>query len=339
MDEHTTATALNRHMVDRLVRKGRIADSAVERAFRSVLRHRFLPSGVTLDQAYRDAVVALRSADGSGALPVGSCESSSTMPSLLAGVLTAAEVAPGMRVLQVGTGPGYLVALLANLTTPSGRVVTVEFDSALSTAAAARFATMGLRHVDAIDGDGYLGSERAAPYDRIIVTAACRDVAPAWYRQLREGGQLLLPLVLGDAGAYPLVSLRKRGSELNGSVIADFVHVRFVPLRRPSDALPERANRLQAAVQQEVMLQLGDGVGTASARAVALYADLELLAAVPPVGRPREIAAAIVARWRADGAPHLPRIVFCVRFDAPAPAGWRWRFTTPGRSVAVYVSR
>ena len=339
MDEHTTATELNRRMVDRLVRKGRITDSAVEQAFRSVLRHRFLPSRVALDEAYRDAVVALRSADGSGALPAGSCESSSTMPSLLAGVLTAAEVTPGMRVLQVGTGPGYLVALLAHLTTPSGRVVTVELDPELSAAAGARFAAMGLRHVDAIDGDGYLGSERAAPYDRIVVTAACRDVAPAWHRQLREGGRVLLPLVLGDADAYPLVSLRKRGTELSGSVVADFVHVRFVPLRRPSDAVPERANRLQAAVQQEVMHQLGDGAGTASARAVALYADLELLASDSPAGRPREIAAAIIARWRADGAPHLPQIVFRVRFDAPPAAGWLQRFTTPGRPVAVYLSR
>ena len=337
---------LNRRMVDRLIREGHITDAAVERAFRSVLRHRFLPRRVPLREAYRDVVVALRSADGSGALPAGTCESSSTMPSLLAGVLSAAEVAPGMRVLQVGTGPGYLVALLATLTTLSGQVVTVELDPELSTAAHVRFGEMGLRHVYAIHGDGYLGYEHAAPYDRIVVTAACRDVAPSWYRQLREDGQLLLPLVLGgDASAYPLMSLRKRGTELSGSVVGDFVHVRFVPLQRPSDAPPERAGQLRAAVRQEVMRHFAGGGRTVTPRALALYADLELLAShasgdrSEPVDRPEELAAAIVARWHADGAPHLPKIVFRVRFDAPPTTGWRWRFATPGRSVEVYLSQ
>lgn len=346
MDERATAVQLNRRMVDRMVRDGFLTDPAVEAVFRSVLRHRFLPESVPLAKAYRDAVVTLRSADGSGVLPKGACESSSTMPSLLAQVVSAANILPGMRILQVGTGPGYLVALVAGLTTAAGYVVTVELDPQISAAARDRFAAFGLQQVRAIHGDGYDGYEQAAPYDRVLVTAACGELAPAWHRQLREGGQVLLPLVLGQSSVYPLLVLQKRGAELAGSVVANLIHVRFVPLQRPSGARPERSDRLRAAVQQSLARYLGNSAyPVATLRAIALYADLELLASqvaidrYVPAGDPEQIARAITARWQADGAPQVQDCTFCVTFGAAPRSGWRWRFETSGQPVHVYLSR
>lgn len=346
MDERATAAQLNRRMVDRMVREGSLTDPAVEAAFRSVLRHRFLPQSVPLAKAYRDAVVTLRSADGSGVLPKGACESSSTMPSLLAQVLSAAQILPGMRILQIGTGPGYLVALLAALTTASGLVITLELDPQISAAARDRLAALGLQQVHAIHGDGYDGYEQAAPYDRVVITAACKDLAPAWHKQLREGGRVLLPLVLGESSVYPLLGLQKRGAELVGSVVANLTHVRFVPLQRPSGARPERSDRLRAAARQAVAGVLGRSTyPAATARAIALYADLELLASraaidrYVPAGGPTQIAQAITARWQADGAPRVQDCTFRVYFGAAPHSGWRWCYETPGQAVHVYLSR
>jgi protein-L-isoaspartate O-methyltransferase len=92
-------------------------------------------------------------------------------------MLEALELAPGMRMLEVGTGTGYNAALLATIT--AAPVVTLDANQQVVAEAREALGRIGLdRQVTVVHGDGYHGWPAGAPYDRIIVTLRlCRAVA------------------------------------------------------------------------------------------------------------------------------------------------------------------
>lgn len=201
------ADELRAALVESLVDSGRIRTSAVERAFRAVPRHAFLP-GAPVEQAYVDEAVATKWQDGIAI-------SSASQPSMMAIMLEQLELRPGHRVLEIGTGTGYNAALMAEMVGPTGSVVAVDIDDDLTESAAAHLAEAGaavrlagpLRLAGPPDPpgpgtaaiilatrDGALGYEELAPYDRIVLTVGSWDIQPAWWRQLAPGGRLLLPL-------------------------------------------------------------------------------------------------------------------------------------------------
>ena len=85
----------------------------------------------------------------------------------------ALELNGSERVLEVGTGSGYQAAILAEI---AREVVTIERIPELAAIAAERFATLGIRNVLSIVGDGTEGWESGAPYDAIVVTAGARAI-------------------------------------------------------------------------------------------------------------------------------------------------------------------
>lgn len=99
---------------------------------------------------------------------------------------------PGERILEIGTGTGYSSALLAHRTGP-GTVTSIEIDPHIAAHARQRHSALGA-DVHTITGDGELGHPAAAPYDRIVSMASVRRIPPAWLRQLRPGGVLVVPL-------------------------------------------------------------------------------------------------------------------------------------------------
>src|SRR5208337_32618 len=105
-----------------------------------------------------------------------------------------AEVHPGDKVLEVGTGSGYQAAVLGEL---AARVFTVEIRPELARTAAARLQELGYRQVWVKTGDGWRGWTEEAPFDAILVTAAAPRVPPALSEQLKEGGRLVIPLEEG----------------------------------------------------------------------------------------------------------------------------------------------
>lgn len=173
-------------MVDDLVAGGRIRTAAVERAFRVVPRHLFLPD-IPLEQAYQDEAVATKWQDGVAI-------SSASQPAMMAIMLEQLEARPGHRVLEVGAGTGYNAALLAELVAPGGAVVAVDIDDDLTRGAAGHLRSAGAGPVTLATRDGALGYPELAPYDRVVLTVGSWDVQPAWWRQLAPGGRLLLPL-------------------------------------------------------------------------------------------------------------------------------------------------
>jgi len=97
------------------------------------------------------------------------------------------------RVLEVGTGSGYMTALLASL---AAHVYSVELHPDLSASAAAKLAAHAIANVTLEVGDAAAGWARHAPYDAILLTGSAPVLPPALRAQLRPGGRLLA--VVGD---------------------------------------------------------------------------------------------------------------------------------------------
>jgi len=196
-------------MVRRQLAARGIDDPRVLAAMSKVPRERFLPPSLQAD-AYADR-----------ALPI-DCGQTISQPFIVALMTQAMRLTGSERVLEIGTGSGYQAAVLAEL---AGEVVTVERHADLSRRAGTVLAELGYQNVTLVCGDGTLGYPDRAPYDRIMVTAASRDVPPPLFDQLAEGGILVIPL--GGRDYQNLQAIERRAGR---SVTVDLSPCRFVPL-------------------------------------------------------------------------------------------------------------
>ena len=198
-----------REMVDRQIRRRGISDEAVLRAMNLVPRHAFVPDSQAR-AAYADC-----------ALPIG-YGATISQPYVVALMTAALRTAPGLRVLEVGTGSGYQAAILAAC---DATVFSIERVPQLHERAARALTETGFGSVTMRLGDGSRGWPEEAPFDRILVTAAAPDVPTALREQLRDGGILVAPV--GDDRSQTVRRYRKRGAEFD---MEDLEGVRFVPL-------------------------------------------------------------------------------------------------------------
>lgn len=205
-------------LVRHLRERGAIRSEAVEAALLAVPREAFLDSRTPIEHAYSDAPVLLKRGRR------GHIISTISQPTMIAAMLEQLEVRRGDRVLEIGTASGYNAALLAHLTGPAGLVVSVELEADLAANAARALDRVGVDNAAVLCADGRRGWERAAPYDRIVVTAAASRVEPAWKEQLRDRGRLVAPL---DAPSM-CFAYEKRDGQM---VELSRVPAAFVPLR------------------------------------------------------------------------------------------------------------
>ena len=141
---------------------------------------------------------------------------------MVAVIVEALAVRPGLRVLDVGAGSGYQAAVLAEL---GAEVVAIERIPELAEQARANLAATGYERVDVVVGDGTLGWAERAPYDGIAVAAAAPALPQTLYEQLRPGGRLVVPV--GGPRAQRLEVI-VRSPE--GPAVRHSVPCRFVPL-------------------------------------------------------------------------------------------------------------
>lgn len=127
------------------------------------------------------------------ALPL-DCGTEATAPHVIAQILGALDLAPGMKVLEIGTGSGFQAAILARF---GCHVVTLERFHTLHIAAARAMKRLSVVNVRLEHCDGYAGFAFDGPYDRIIVNAAMREVPDALVEQLAPGGTLVVPIIHG----------------------------------------------------------------------------------------------------------------------------------------------
>jgi protein-L-isoaspartate(D-aspartate) O-methyltransferase len=163
------------------LRKCGITDTRLLGVMEQVPRDAFVP--VTFrDRAYDDA-----------ALPIGRHQTIS-QPSIVALMTQALEVGDRMKVLEVGTGSGYQAAVLAGM---CRRLYTIERHRELMQLAERQFNALRLTNITTRVGDGFAGWPEQAPFDRIIVTAAARELPTGLAEQLAIGGIMVVPV--GDA--------------------------------------------------------------------------------------------------------------------------------------------
>jgi protein-L-isoaspartate(D-aspartate) O-methyltransferase len=216
-----------------LERRGAIRSPAVRRAFTKVPRERFVPEVAEregLGRVYADEALVTRTDTRGRPL------SSSSQPTIMAEMLEHLDLAPGLRVLEVGTGTGYNAALLAELVGRQGHVTSVELEPDLAARAEAALEGLGYT-VEVVVGDArtVVGDARTvapARYDRVIVTAAADSVPRSWRDALVDGGLIELPLRLPEPseGEQVVVTLRRQGERLASVAI---VPGGFMGLRRP----------------------------------------------------------------------------------------------------------
>ncbi|MEU8660995.1 protein-L-isoaspartate O-methyltransferase family protein [Actinoplanes philippinensis] len=128
--------------------------------------------------------------------------SSSSQPSLMAAMIEALDVTPGMRILEIGAGTGYNAALLASL---GAVVTTVDVQADVAARARSALARAGIAGVRVEVADGYTGGPPER-YDRIIVTVGVSGISPHWLDRLEPGGRLIVPVAHG--GIHPVLDIR-----------------------------------------------------------------------------------------------------------------------------------
>lgn len=202
--------AERRQSVERDVAARGVVDDRVLAAMRAVRRECFVPRHLA-ELAYED-----------NPLPIGDGQTIS-QPYIVAHMAEAAEIAPGDRVLEIGTGSGYGAAVLAQL---ASQVWTIERYESLAEQATQNLRGQGVTNVHVVVGDGTVGCPRQAPFDAIIVTASAPDVPPALEAQLVDGGRLVLP-VGPRHRVQSMLRVRRVGDDFRRE---DLGAVRFVPL-------------------------------------------------------------------------------------------------------------
>jgi len=195
-------------MVRDQIRARGVRDERVLAAMARVPRHVFI-APEHRHEAYEDHPV-----------PIGFGQTIS-QPYIVGFMTEALRPEPGHRVLEVGTGCGYQTAVLADIV---AEVFSIERIDALAEAAQRTLSDLGYTNVHVRAGDGALGWPDAAPFDRIIVAAAAREVPSALRDQLAEGGILVIPLGVSDQDLHVF---RKRNGALETRAT---LPVRFVPL-------------------------------------------------------------------------------------------------------------
>jgi protein-L-isoaspartate(D-aspartate) O-methyltransferase len=241
MAETEGITELIERYVRELMLMGCIRSPAVERAFRSVERHKLLerfyfqpsrevepegdqlqiyevdpqhPDLEVLKLVYTDnALVTHRDEEGRPT-------SSTSQPALVAMMLEELELKPGMRVLEIGAGTGYNAALMAEIVQNPKLITTIDIQEDVVLQTRRLLERAGYGEIRVIWRDGALGAPEGAPYERIVATVGCPDISWRWVEQLSAEGLMLIPLQHGALHCDPLVKLRKVSNDrVKGKVV------------------------------------------------------------------------------------------------------------------------
>ncbi|MBS3125833.1 protein-L-isoaspartate(D-aspartate) O-methyltransferase [Candidatus Woesearchaeota archaeon] len=187
-----------------------ITDEKLLNAFSAVPREAFiLPE--YLDQAYGDYP-----------LPIGHGQTIS-QPTTVMLMIQTLELRKTDKVLEVGAGSGYCAAIMSRL---CKKVITTEIIPELCNYAKENILRLKLKNVEVVCHDGSKGYEKEAPYDKIMVTAACPGIPDPLIAQLKENGVIVAP-VGGSFGQEMIKGIKKKGKLMTKN-LGEFM---FVPLK------------------------------------------------------------------------------------------------------------
>ena len=201
--------ARERMVQEQLVGRG-INDTRVLRAMARVPRHLFLEPELW-DQAYEDHPLAI------------GAKQTISQPYMVALMAEALALKGAERVFEVGTGSGYLAAVLSEL---CAEIFSVEAVQELASKARTRLSSLGYKNVSVLMGDGTLGWEEYSPYDAVVISAAAPCIPRPLLEQLKIPGYLVFPM--GERELQTLVRIRKDKTGIREEY---FGECQFVKLR------------------------------------------------------------------------------------------------------------
>jgi protein-L-isoaspartate(D-aspartate) O-methyltransferase len=199
----------------RLVEEGYLKSPRIIKAFSKVKRELFMPERYK-KYAYVDQPFPI---------PPYTAQTISA-PHTYAIIYEALQLKKGDRFLEIGTGSGYGAALAREIVGKKGRVVTMEIVEETYKFAKRNLKKAGYEDVIIINGDGKLGYPFLAPYDKICVTAAAREIPPALIEQLADKGKLVIPI--GPDLTQRLVMLEKENNKIKKKTLTYVVYVPLV---------------------------------------------------------------------------------------------------------------
>ena len=188
-------------------------DEGIIIAFEEIPREEFVPISFR-EQAYHDhPLPTLR-------------RQSISQPSTIMMMLQALELKEGDNVFEIGAGGGYQAALMSRIVGKKGKVITTEIIPELVEIAKENISNMELKNVHIEETDGSAGFPEHAPFDKVVITAACPTIPQPIIDQLKEGGIVIAPV--GDLEGQTMVKGIKENDKLELEFLGSF---RFVPLR------------------------------------------------------------------------------------------------------------
>ncbi|MAG91117.1 protein-L-isoaspartate O-methyltransferase [Candidatus Woesearchaeota archaeon] len=200
------------HLIEHWLSSGTIKDKRIIKAFKKVPREKFIRDKD--DEAYGDCPLSI----GQG--------QTISQPTTVMVMTEALELKEGDKVLEVGAGSGYQAAIIANIVGDTGKVISTEIIDELAKFAQENINRLNLKNVKVIKHDGSQGYQQEAPYDKIIVTAACPKIPKPLTGQLKENGIIIAPV--GNLIEQVMIKARKINNKLIEENLGQFV---FVPLK------------------------------------------------------------------------------------------------------------
>jgi len=159
---------------------GFLTDDKVESAIRSIPRHNFVPASQK-NEAYENTPIPIMK------------NQTISQPSVVARMTEWLDLQEGQKVLEIGSGSGWQSAILAKLV-GSGKIFTIERHSELAKFAKQNLEKLGIKNVEIINGDGNFGLAEKSPFNRIMITAACKKIPEKLLDQLAMDGLLIAPV-------------------------------------------------------------------------------------------------------------------------------------------------
>src|SRR3989338_2190511 len=186
-------------LIDYWISSEVIKDKRVIDAFKKIPREKFI-NKEHLDEAYGDYPLSI----GEG--------QTISQPTTVVIMTEALELKESDKVLEVGTGSGYQAAIIANIVGKKGKVISTEIADDLAEFAKANIKKLNIKNIKIIRHDGSKGYEQEAPYDRIIITAACPRIPKPLISQLKENGIIIAPV--GNMLEQAMIKARKKNGKL-----------------------------------------------------------------------------------------------------------------------------
>ena len=201
------------HLIDYWVSSKIVKNKKVIEAFKKIPREKFIKEE-HLEEAYGDYPLSI----GEG--------QTISQPTTVMIMTDALELKEGHKVLEIGAGSGYQAAIISKIVGNTGKVITTEIVPELVKFSQENIKKLKLKNVEIINWDGSKGYQKEAPYDRIIITAACPTIPQPLVRQLKNKGVIVAPV--GNLNEQIMIKSIKKGKKLLQEKIGDF---RFVPLK------------------------------------------------------------------------------------------------------------